>query len=72
MTDTGLGEEWEPNRSHVMIYRQGKQVTVLADPDFADLWRHEPYLPQLQAWAAEAAPSGGYVIVFWRDEVVKI
>jgi uncharacterized protein len=72
MTDGGLGGEWEPSRSHVMIYRQGPQITVLADPDFPDLWRHEPYLPQLQAWAGDAAQSGGYVIVFWRDEVVKI
>jgi hypothetical protein len=29
-------------------------------------------MPQLRAWADEAAVSGGYVIVFWRDEVVKI
>jgi len=72
MTDHDLGEEWEPSRSHVMIYRQGPQITVLADPDFPDVWRQDPYLPQLQSWAEEAARSGGYVIVFWRNEVVKI
>jgi hypothetical protein len=72
MTDEALGHEWEPSQSHMMIYRQGPQITVLADPDFPDLWRGEPYMPQLRAWADEAAVSGGYVIVFWRDEVVKI
>jgi uncharacterized protein len=72
ITDEALGEEWAPSRSHVMVYRQGKQITILADPDRPDLWRSEPYMNQLQAWAAEAATSGGYVIVFWRDEVVKI
>lgn len=72
MTDGALGNEWDPSLSHMMIYAQGQQITVLADPDFPDVWRDDPYLPQLQAWAAEAAKTGGYMIVFWRDEVVKI
>lgn len=72
MTDETLGGEWEPSRSGVMIYRQGPQITVLADPDRDALWRQQSYFGQLQAWAAEAAVTGGYVIVFWRDEVVKI
>jgi hypothetical protein len=29
-------------------------------------------MPQLMAWASEAETRGGYVIVFWRDEVLKI
>jgi uncharacterized protein len=72
MTDETLGDEWDPARSHMMIYAQGQQITVLADPDRPDLWRREPYINQLQAWSANAAPDGGYVIVFWRDEVIKI
>ncbi len=72
MTREDLGAEWEPARSHLMIYGQGPQITVLADPDQPDLWRREPYHGQLKAWAGEMAPAGGYVIVFWRDEVHKI
>lgn len=72
MLDDGLGPEWEPSRSRMMVYGQGEQITVLADPDRPDLWRHEPYMSQLKGWAADAEPTGGYVIVFWRDEVVKI
>lgn len=72
MLDETLGDEWKPSISHMMVYGQGRQITVLADPDRPDLWRHEPYISQLQNWAADAAATGGYVIVFWRDEVVKI
>lgn len=72
MTDDRLGDEWDPLTSHMMVYGQGQQTTVLADPDYPDLWRQEPYMSQLEDWAANAAPRGGYVIVFWRDEVVKI
>ncbi len=56
----------------MMIYRQGPQITVLVDPDHPDIWRSEPYHPQLRAWANEAEPTGGYVIVFSPDDVVKI
>ncbi len=72
MTDEALGEAWEPSRSHMMIYRQGPQITVLVDPDHPDIWRREPYHTQLRAWADEAEPNGGYVIVFWQDDVFKI
>ena len=72
MTDETLDAAWEPSRSHMMIYRQGPQITVLVDPDHPDIWRREPYHAQLRAWASEAEPIGGYVIVFWRDEVFKI
>lgn len=72
MTDEGLAEAWEPSRSHMMVYRQGPQVTVLVDPDHPDIWRREPYHAQLRAWAEEAAPRGGYVIVFRQDDVFKI
>lgn len=72
MTDEALDEAWAPSRSHMMIYRQGPQITVLVDPDHPDIWRHEPYHTQLRAWAYEAEPNGGYVIVFWQDDVFKI
>ena len=72
MTDEGLGEGWEPSRSHMMIYRQGPQITVLVDPDCPDIWRSEPYHTQLRVWANEAELDGGYVIVFSQDDVFKI
>ena len=72
MTDETLGEAWEPSRSQMMIYRQGPQITVLVDPDHPDIWRREPYHAQLRAWADEAEPNGGYVIVFRQDDVFKI
>jgi len=72
LTREGLGDEWAPQRSHLMVYGEGQQITVLADPDYPDLWRHPPYMPQFKAWASNAEARGGYVIVFWRDEVLKI
>ncbi|WP_313193548.1 hypothetical protein [Shinella zoogloeoides] len=72
MTDEGLAEAWEPSRSHMMVYRQGPQVTVLVDPDHPDIWRREPYHSQLLDWACEAEATGGYVIVFRQDDVFKI
>ncbi|MBN9055415.1 MAG: hypothetical protein BGO06_12865 [Shinella sp. 65-6] len=72
MTDEGLTEAWAPSRSHMMVYRQGPQVTVLVDPDHSDIWRSEPYRSHLRAWAEDAEATGGYVIVFSKDDVFKI
>lgn len=68
-TDQELGEAWEPARSHMMVYRQGPQVTVLVDPDFPEIWKQAPYATALQRWARE---GGQYVIVFVGDLVFKV
>ena len=72
MISEGLTEEWHPSHSHMMIYAQGPQITVLVDPAYPDAWRHEPYISQLRQWASDASLAGGYVIVFAGEEVSKI
>lgn len=69
-TDGGLGPHWDPSVSHMMVYRQGPQFTVLVDPRYPQAWCAEPYLSELKERAG--ADLGGYVIVFIGDEVVKI
>lgn len=72
MTRADMNEAWEPARCHMMVYTQGPQITVLVDPAFPDVWKSEPYSSQLQQWAAQAAPSGGYVIVYVGDAVTVV
>jgi hypothetical protein len=72
MISDGLSEEWHPSHSHMMIYAQGQQITILVDPTHPDAWRQEPYLSQLRRWANDAALVGGYVIVFAGEEISKI
>lgn len=72
MTDNRLGPEWEPAKSHMMIYTQGPQITVLVDPDYPDSWKAEPYALQLKQWAGNAENNGGYMIVFVGDDVFKV
>lgn len=72
MTDVRLGPEWKPGAAKLMAYRQGPQITILVDPDHPGAWRREPIGGQLRQWAADAAASGGYVIVFAGDDVFKV
>lgn len=72
MTTEALGEEWEPTRSKMMVYRQGPQLTVLVDPEFPNMWRLEPYYTWLQEYAGAARGQDGYVIVFVGDDVFKV
>jgi uncharacterized protein len=56
----------------MLIYRQGKQMTVLVDPAHPESWRRQPYRSELVQMAAEAESGGGYLILFCGDEIVKI
>ena len=69
---TRLGEHWNPVHSHMMVYVQGPQVTVLVEPDHAKIWRQPPYHAELTNWASELQKGGGYIIVFAGDVVTKI
>lgn len=70
-TDEDLGDPWEPARSHMMVYRQGSQITVLVDPDFPESWKQAPYDETLKRWAREDR-DGQYVIVFVGEAVFKV
>lgn len=72
MTRPDLPQEWDPVISHMMVYEQGPQITVLVDPDHPEIWMREPYRSQLQHWAIEGDGEGRYVIVFCGDDVSKI
>jgi hypothetical protein len=72
LTSDALGDEWNPLRSHMMVYTQGPQFTILVDPDHPDIWRREPYRARLDQLASDAEAEGGYVIVFVGDEAIKI
>lgn len=72
MTDPELADDWQPLASHMLIYEQGPQLTVLVDPDHPGVWRREPYASRLTTMAVDAEGRGGYLILFCGDEVVKI
>lgn len=72
MTDATMPEAWAPEQSHMMVYGQGPQLTVLVDPDHADIWQAAPYRDDLSRWAGEAEADGGYVILYAGDAVKRI
>lgn len=55
----------------MMIYGQGQQITILADPDHPARWKDEPYRSQIDVWARQAEQDGGYLVAFWRNEIFK-
>ncbi|WP_226951323.1 hypothetical protein [Rhizobium terrae] len=72
MTDGSLADHWQPLRSHMLVYEQGPQLTVLADPDHPGAWRKEPFASDLLRWTEEAERNGRYVVLFCGDDVTKI
>jgi uncharacterized protein len=72
MTKPEFSDEWRPETSHLLVYDQGRQVTVLVDPDYPEAWREERARLAIDQWAADAESEGRYLILFCGDYVEKI
>jgi hypothetical protein len=72
MTDENLPDAWQPLTSHMLVYEQGPQLTILVDPDHPQAFAAEPYSSDLDRWAERAESEGRYVILFCGDSVTKI
>ncbi|MDE1157395.1 MAG: hypothetical protein PW791_03755 [Neorhizobium sp.] len=72
MTDPTFSDEWRPETSHILVYDQGKQATVLVDPDYPGAWQEERARAAIDRWAKDAENEGRYLILFCGDYVEKI
>ncbi|MFC0284652.1 hypothetical protein ACFFJB_13745 [Camelimonas abortus] len=64
-----LGDEWRPDRCKMVLYTEhgGARLVVQTDPGAGPVWRREPWLGQIRAWAAAAAASRRQVMVMTGD-----
>jgi hypothetical protein len=64
LTDFGLGEEWRPSHSKIVLVSEldGKRIAAYVDPQRPDAWKKEPYYSKLKQWAVLAVPHGGQVV----------
>jgi uncharacterized protein len=65
LQDSAVTQHWFPARSRMILVRekQPRRLSVHADPDRPDLWRQEPYLSDLMAWAQDLVPQGIQLLV---------
>jgi hypothetical protein len=58
--DAGLGPEWKPNKSKLVLAHHGDdRLTVYVDPGAPGAWRKEPYLSRLVAMARAGLANDG-------------
>lgn len=60
-----LGPEWQPNRSHIVLYLAAKDGQLIAnvDPRHPRVWRQAPFRDRLQDWARRGLEEGFQVVV---------
>jgi hypothetical protein len=68
-----LDDRWKPAKAKFLINfeERSNRIAIHADADRADAWRIEPYYSTIKQWAANAARSGGTVII-WAGEKVTL
>lgn len=71
LIDGALGEEWQPERCHMVLSLDlgGRRINAHTDQDHPDAWRTEPYYTQLKQMAAFSLPRGGQVVAYLGREV---
>jgi hypothetical protein len=69
-----LADEWKPVVSRLVINTQSAEGTMIVyvDPARPEAWRRQPYYGALQAWARQALPSHGRVIVRLAERNIVI
>lgn len=85
MMSKGLGPEWKPDRSKIVLFKTegGRRLTAHVDPGFPSAWRRSPFYENLKLWAKEAAQKtpdmhlvdvmiGDYEIVILPDREVEL
>ena len=65
LMDVGLGDEWQPSRSRIVLTQEAGVIGVHVDPSRLDAWRREPYHPQIRQWA-RATQGGGDRVIVWE------
>ena len=69
-----LDERWKPAKAKFLINfeERANRIAIHADAERAGAWRIEPYYSTIKQWAANAARTGGTVIVWAGDKVTLV
>jgi Fe-S-cluster containining protein len=67
-----LGPEWQPHKSHLVLYLDGSQLVVNVDPDHKGAWRRTPFREAIHAWAERCLAEGLQVVVKTKRNVVAV
>lgn len=74
LTSAGIGEQWFPGRSKMVVAPEldGERVVIHVDPARPTAWRDQPYYADIKRWAAFAARDLRPVIVSVGDRSIVI
>jgi hypothetical protein len=74
LLEPALGPEWKPSESRIVLLTEanGKRIIAHVDTQRPDAWKREPYYSTLKRWAANAAPTGGQVMVSIGQRMIAI
>lgn len=74
ITQPGVGEEWKPTQSRMIINFSGdaQHVFLIVDPARPDAWRKAPYYQQMKQWAQANNGTGKQIIVSINKRYIVI
>ncbi len=72
LMDDAAGPDWKPSACHMVIEKKQRSTVIHVDPDFAGIWKGEPYFSQVRAMAIAGLARGAMTLVIDRLRTIVI
>jgi Fe-S-cluster containining protein len=74
MSQPGLGPEWKPEKSKIVLRVEpgGQSIAAHVDPSVQGAWQRSPYYEDLKRWSAEAVQNERQVCIWIGRRAIVI
>ena len=74
LTEAGLGPEWKPEKSKIVLRLEvnGRRIAAHVDASVPSAWRRDPYYTDLKRWSAQAVAEQRQVSVWIGQHCIVV
>jgi hypothetical protein len=72
IVDHAIGPAWKPSACHMVVEVKQRSTVIHIDPDFAEVWKSEPYFSEIRAMATAGLTKGSMTLVIEKLRTIVI
>ena len=70
--DRAVGDTWKPSNCHMVVEVKPRSTVIHIDPDFAEVWKSEPYFSEIKAMAKAGLTKGSMTLVIEKLRTIVV
>jgi hypothetical protein len=72
LLDNAVADVWKPSNCHMVVEAKQRSVVIHIDPDFAGIWKSEPYFSEIKAMAKAGLTKGSMTLVIEKLRTIVV